>query len=140
MMKAMTSEFVVPESSEEKRLWKERALLEVRIEKKEKMIGNARARLKAEWGVQGRQELENEANEIKREIDELREEISTVDGEIRAVEKDGSNELEGATTKESKARQKEECFRTLVQARMRTEADARTIAELEGKLKEMGGL
>lgn len=77
---------------------------------------------------------------MKGEINELRGEISIVDREIRAVEKEGSNELEGATTKESKARQKEECFRTLVQARMRTEADARTIAELEGKLKEMGGL
>jgi len=61
MMKAMTSEFVVPESSEEKRLWKERVLLEVRIEKKEKMRGNTLARLKTDCGVQGRQELENEA-------------------------------------------------------------------------------
>ena len=33
-MRAMTSEFVVPESSEERRLWTERGLLEVQIGKK----------------------------------------------------------------------------------------------------------
>lgn len=140
MMKAMISEFIVPESGEEKRLWKERALLEVQIDKKEKMIGNTRARLKATFGVQGRQELENEADEMKREIDELREEITTVDREIRAVEKEMSREAEEAPTKESKARQREECFRMLAQTRMKMEADARTITELEGKLREMGGV
>lgn len=104
MMRAVTGESIVPESGKEKRLWKERALLEVQI-KKEKMIGNTRARLKADFGVQGRQELENEANEIKREIDKLREEVTTVDREIQAVEKEMSKEVEEAATKESKARQ-----------------------------------
>lgn len=145
-MRAMTSEFVVPESSEERRLWTERGLLEVQIGKKEKMMDNTRALLKGGWGVQGRQTLSDEADELEREMWELREEITLVDREIRAAEKDGwkemdgSKEMEEARTKESKARQKEECFRALVQARMRMEADGRKIDELEGKLREMGGL
>jgi gas vesicle protein len=88
MMRAITSELVVPESSEERRLWKERGLLEVQIEKKEKMIDNTRQRLKSEWVVQGKQTLKDEANEIQREVDELREEITLVDREIRVAEKD----------------------------------------------------
>lgn len=105
----MTREFVVPESSEETRLWKERALLEVQIEKKEKMTHNTRERLRAGWGVQGRQTLNDEAEEIQREIDELREEITFVDREIRAAEKAGSKELEGVKGMELTAREAKEC-------------------------------
>lgn len=138
MMRAMTSEFVVPESSEEKRLWKERGLLEVQIEKKEKMIRNTRERLKAGRGVQGRQTLCDEADEIQREIDELREEITFADREIRAAERNGSKEREGATATESRAREAKECAHELVQARMRMAASVWTVSELEGKLEGLG--
>lgn len=138
MMRPMTREFVVPESSEETRLWKERALLEVQIEKKEKMTHNTRERLRAGWGVQGRQTLNDEAEEIQREIDELREEITFVDREIRAAEKAGSKELEGVKGMELTAREAKECAYALGQARRRMEAEARTISELEEKLREVG--
>lgn len=139
-MKAEIGEVGFGESSEERRLWKERGHLERQIEKKEKMLHNTEELFRPGWGVQGRNELIEEANEMRREIQELRQEITLVDREIRAAEKDGSKELEEATTKESKARQKEECFHALVQTRMRMGADARTISELEDKLREMDGL
>jgi hypothetical protein len=36
------------------------------------MIHNTRQRLKSGWGVQGKQTLNDEANETQREIEELR--------------------------------------------------------------------
>lgn len=140
-MRAMTREFVVPESGEETRLWKERALLEVQIEKKEKMIHNTRERLRVGWGVQGRQVLNDEAEEMQREINELREEITLVDREIRATERDDSKELEEAKATDLTSREAREAkgyAYALGEARKRMEAEARTISELERKLKEVG--
>lgn len=76
MLKPRMSEFVVAESSKERRLWKERGLLEVQIEKKGKMLHNTKELLKSKGGVQGWTELMEEANEMGRDIDELREEIT----------------------------------------------------------------
>jgi hypothetical protein len=138
MMRAITSELVVPESSEERRLWKERRLLEVQIEKKEKMMDNIRVLLKGGWGVQGQQTLSDEADEMQREIVELREEITLVDREIRAAEKDGSKGLDEAKALELVAKEAKEYAYALGQARQRLKEEEEKICELEAKLKDVG--
>jgi hypothetical protein len=137
MTRAITSESTVPESSEERRLWKKRGLLEVQIEKKEKMIDNTRQRLKSEWVVQGKQTLKDEADEIQREIDELREEITLVDREIRAAEKDACVEgSEEAKAIELAAKEAKEFAYALEQARQRKKEAEQTISEFEARVKE----
>lgn len=138
MRRAITSEFVIPESSGERRLWKERRLLEVQIEKKEKMIDNTRALLKGGWEVQGRQTLSEEADEVQGEIKDLREEITLVDREIRAAEKDGSEEVDEAKALELVAKEAKEYAQALGQARQRLKEEEEKICELEAKLKGVG--
>jgi hypothetical protein len=134
MRRAITSEFVVPESSEERRLWKERGLLEVQIEKKEKMIDNTRQRLRSGWGVQGKQTLNDEADEIQREIEELREEITLVDREIRVAERERCVEgPEEAKAIELAAKEAKEFAQASEQARQRKKEAEETIWELEWK-------
>lgn len=76
---AEISEVVMAESMEEKQLWKERAQMEKRIERKEKMIYNARERLKSGWVLDETQALNDEIDETQAEIDMTREEITAVD-------------------------------------------------------------
>lgn len=87
-MWAEINEVVMVETLEEKRLWKERAGLEKRVERKEKMIQNTRARVKSGWVIGEEQTLHDEAEEIQREVDDIREEITVVDRRIRRAERD----------------------------------------------------
>ena len=143
-MWAEISETVVPESLEEKQLWKERAQLEKKIERREKMIHNTQERLKCGLvGSNERETLEDESGNIKVEVEGLREEITMIDRKIRQAEskaaRDGpEGEKEEAKAIELAAKRAKEYAQALGEARERMEEEAQRINDLEAKLKEVG--
>lgn len=136
-MWAEINEVVMAETLEEKQLWKERARLEKRVERKEKMIQNTRARVKSGWVIGEEQTLHDEAEEIQREVDDIREEITVVDRRIRRAERDGlgSDEKEAKAIELAAKEAKEDAY-GLEQARQKKKEAEETIEELETKLKE----
>jgi hypothetical protein len=130
MTRAVTSESTVPESSEERRLWKERA---ARGADREEGKDDRQHATAVEVGMGS----VREANEIQREVDELREEITLVDREIRVAEKDACIKgSEGAKAIELAAKEAKEFAYALEQARQRKKEAEQTISELEAKVKE----
>jgi predicted nucleic acid-binding Zn-ribbon protein len=129
---------VIAESLEEKQLWRERAQLEKKVERKEKIIQNTRVRLKSGWTFGEEQTLSDEAEEIQREMNDIREEITAVDRRIRRVEREGlgSGERE-AKAIELAAKEAKEFACGLEEARQRKKEAEETISELEAKLKEV---
>lgn len=145
-MKAASRETIIPESSEEKRLWMERGRLEQGIERKEKVIHNAQERLlKARWlWKDDRPVLESVVATTRIEIDKLREDITAVDEEIRAGElsewKEAIRNDEEAKAMEAAAREAKEISHALGEARQRMKVEAQNISELEAKLKRVGAV
>lgn len=143
-MWAEINEVLIPETLEEKQLWHERAVVEKKIERKEKMIHNAKERLKSGW-VPQEQRLNDEMDEIQAEIDWAREEMTGLDRRIRAAEKSGEEngsewEKWEAKAKYVAAKQAKRYSQALGQARKRRDEEERRISELEAKLKSVGGM
>jgi hypothetical protein len=75
------------ESREEEVLWAKRTQLEKRVEKREKMIYNAREVIGSAltWNV-ARQILKDEVEKMEKEIQAIRTNVVLVDREIRVAE------------------------------------------------------
>lgn len=113
--------------------------MEREIEKKEKMIHNARERLDGGWKIGVFERLDQEIGMMQDEIGSMRVQITLVDRKIRAVEKAESAEArEEAQSMDMVAEEAKGYAYALGQARQRLEKEAQTIGELERKLEEVG--
>jgi hypothetical protein len=124
---------------EQELLWEERRSLERKIEKRAKMLENARERLNCRWVLDDFEEVESEVREMETEVRDIREEISVVDRKIRKAEREGLEEEERAK-KVAKLADEEAKMYTLAleEARQKEGEMAGTISKIEAKLKEMG--
>lgn len=131
--------FVLEESEEEKLLWEKRTLLEKKIEKKMKMIYNGRERLDCGGRIGVFERVEEERGMMQEEIGRIRDEIALVDRKIRVAEREElGKRKEEARGVDLVAKEAMEYAEALGQGRQRMEAEARTIRDLERKLKEVG--
>lgn len=113
--------------------------MERKIEKKEKIIHNAREQLDSRWKIGVFKRLDKEIGMMQNEIGSIRVEITLVDRKIRAVEKAESVEArESAQAIDIVAEEAKGYAYALGQARQRLEREAQTICELESKLEEVG--
>lgn len=127
------------QSEEEKLLWEKRARMERKIEKKEKMIHNARERLDCGWDIGVFERLEQEIGIMQEEIGSIRVKITFMDRQIRAVEKGELAEgREKVEARDLAAKEAKEYTDALGQARQRMDTEAQTIRELERKLEGLG--
>jgi predicted nucleic acid-binding Zn-ribbon protein len=138
-MRGETNEVVLPESNEEKLLWQDRAQLEKKIEKREKMLHNARERLNCRWVLDDFDKVEDEVRDMEEEVRNIREEMSVVDRKIRVAEREGSEEEEKVANSTKLVEEEAKAYRlALGEARQKREEMVGTISKIEARLKEMG--